>query len=108
MSKKYVLKHGDTARDLEVTFYEDGVELTAPPDSVVMKLTLPDGEVIGRDLTGEGATWNHRFTDEDFEVLPAGAYPTEFELTFSDGSEVTIPTKGTNTIVIGNRMIVTP
>lgn len=105
-ARKFTIKRGDTLPVLEVELALDGVAVDLTGASVEFyfrrgSTTITRNAELAADPTTGRARYEFRvvedWTSEDFSV---GSYRFEIQVTFADGSILTVPTSGYNKVVV--------
>lgn len=106
-ARKFTIKRGDTLPVLEVELTLEGAAVDLTGASVEFYFSRGSSTVITRtaELAADPSTGRVRYefrvvedwTSEDFSV---GSYRFETQVTFPDGSILTVPTSGYNKVVV--------
>lgn len=98
------LKQNDTKPDLQITVNDDqdaAIDVTDATIAFHMNDSAGTSKVdaAGAIVTAESGIIKYVWSTGDLDTI--GTYNAEFQITFSDSSILTVPSKGYLTIVIG-------
>lgn len=97
------IKRNDTARSIEDTLMFGGVVINLTGATVVLVLKSDLGTVVRRTaavVSASAGTVRYTLVAGDWNTLTAGVWKTEWEVTISGGTVLTIPDDGYHTIEI--------
>lgn len=90
-----IIKRHDTARKFIDHLTVDGSDLNLTGSTVVLAIRRRDGYVRRRTATiTSAATGEIEYEVDAVDVAEAGNYDLEWEVTFSDGTQLTFPSTG--------------